>query len=168
MELMKDVCDNIYVYGSTGIGKSRYMKLHMEKLGFSLYIKEINKWWCNYVNQDAVLLDDLDPDNMKRVTDVKTWLDHYKFNADIKGSMVCIRTQKVIVTSNYLPHELGMRDDGITLPKFMRMFKNAVWTVRIKGESMGCSAQELAPDNSDDVFYKHRELCEIEYNFNGK
>lgn len=86
---------NLWVWGPPGTGKTSSYEN-------GAYKKLINKWWCDYDNQDDVLLDDVDPDSMKYLTHhMKQWADRYPFRAEVKGGTILIRPQRIIVTSNY-------------------------------------------------------------------
>lgn len=102
---------NLWIYGPSGCGKSRYVREHYGvgtdlggDLGF--YTKGMNKWWDGYRDEPVVLLDDFDPEHGKYLGYfLKIWADHYSFNAEVKGGMMKIRPQIVIVTSQYTIHQ---------------------------------------------------------------
>ena len=88
---------NEWWWGEPGTGKTR--KAWEENPG--LYVKNLNKWWDSYEDEEVVLLDDWDP-NAKCLTQyLKTWSDRYPFRAEVKGASRLIRPKKIIVTSNY-------------------------------------------------------------------
>lgn len=96
-----DSLDNIWIFGKTGLGKSRIVH---SKYGKDVYIKELNKWWDGYDREEVVLVDDIDPDTAKfMVKFIKNWTDHYRFPAQSKGGYNTsgIRPKRIIFTSNY-------------------------------------------------------------------
>lgn len=89
---------NLWIHGPSGSGKS----LGVRTKHSVFYSKGMNKWWDGYNHEDVVLIDDFDPSHGKFLGYfLKIWGDHYPFNAEIKGGMLCIRPKIVIVTSQY-------------------------------------------------------------------
>jgi len=89
-------------WGKTGLGKSRAVR---EKYP-DAYLKGCNIWWCNYANEDVVIIEDL---GFKMIGSqhLKVWGDHYPFTCEGKGySLGKIRPRKIIVTSNWSIREL--------------------------------------------------------------
>lgn len=89
-----------WIYGSSGIGKSYGVR----QLFPSLYVKDSNKWWDGYVNQDAVLMDDLDSEILQH--HIKIWSDNYAFVGETKGGSIFPSYNTFIVTSNFTIDEL--------------------------------------------------------------
>lgn len=107
---------NQWIYGRAGVGKtSKAMK---ENPG--AYLKGLNKWWDGYVDQSVVIIDDMDPYHKSLAQQFKEWAHHYPFPAETKGSMMCIRPAKIIVTSNYTIDEIW--DDVVTREAMHRRF----------------------------------------------
>ena len=46
-----------YIFGNSGVGKSRYVRDNVKEE--DLYVKSLNKWWCNYIGQTNVVLDEV-------------------------------------------------------------------------------------------------------------
>ena len=79
-------------------------------------------WWCGYRDDmpghKTVLLDDLHPKFTEREM-LKNWADIFPFQAEIKGGSMTIRPERIIVTSNYHPHEVfGEKDLGPIMRRF--------------------------------------------------
>lgn len=94
--------NNVWYYGASGCGKTS--TVIREEI--SLYDKSINKWWDGYQDEDAVLIDDVDPNHKFLGHHLKRWADHYPFNAEIKGGTVRIRPMRIYVTSQYHPNQI--------------------------------------------------------------
>ena len=88
---------NEWYWGDTGTGKSR--KAREENPG--AYLKNANKWWDGYVDQDVVIIDEWSPQHECLASHLKQWADHHAFAAESKGGALCIRPKTIIVTSNY-------------------------------------------------------------------
>ena len=94
---LNETC-GIWYWGESGSGKSH--RARMENPGY--YIKDANKWWCNYYGQETVIVEDLDPSHGYMSGYLKLWTDKWTFTAEFKGGSVQgIRPKKVIVTSQY-------------------------------------------------------------------
>lgn len=92
-----DDVTGIWIQGSTGCGKTRYVKDNFP----DAYDKLPNKWWDGYQGDDHVLIDDLGPSHEVLGYHLKRWLDRYSFPAETKGGMTNIRPKKVIITTQY-------------------------------------------------------------------
>lgn len=104
-----DECTGVWFYGGYGCGKSH---LARKTLHPDAFIKDPNQWWCGYQNEEAVILEDLDPLTGKYIGRfVKVWGDKYSFKAPTKhSSTFWIRPKVFIVTSQYLPEEIWPHD----------------------------------------------------------
>lgn len=97
-----DALDNVWLYGSTGSGKSRAVRDFARSRNMSIYLKETNKWWDGYDGEPLVLVEEFGPEHVKPLGELlKIWADHYPFRCEFKGGSIVIRPRSVIITSNY-------------------------------------------------------------------
>ena len=107
---------NEWLYGPPGTGKTS--TAFAENPG--AYLKGLNKWWDGYTNQDAVIIDDMDPFHKSLAQEFKAWAHHMPFPAESKGGTMCLRPKKIIVTSNYSIDQVW--DDSTTREAMHRRF----------------------------------------------
>lgn len=101
---------NEWIYGKTGLGKSRLAR--SENPGAYVHLK--NKWWLGYKNEPVVIFDDVSRSEAVWIGDkMKNWADHYPFIAETKGDGNPIRPEKIIVTSNYTIDQLWGHDEDL-------------------------------------------------------
>ncbi|AFS65297.1 replication-associated protein [Dragonfly circularisvirus] len=87
----------VWICGPPRIGKDYAVR----KIG-NVYCKALNKWWDGYLGEPNVLISDVEPDHFKWIGYfLKIWSDRYPFIAEIKGSSMKIRPEKIFVTSNF-------------------------------------------------------------------
>ena len=80
-----------------------------------------NKWFCGYIQQDNVIVEDIGPEQGKFLQHfLKIWADHSPFTAQTKGSSMLIRPRRIIVTSNYSIEDMGY--DHVTEKAILRRF----------------------------------------------
>lgn len=95
---------NHWVYGPPGSGKSSAIWDAAEEKNLTIYQKLQNKWWDGYKGEDIVLIEDADPDTLKKLANhMKVWSDRYPFTFEIKGSSKTMKCPSYyfVVTSNY-------------------------------------------------------------------
>lgn len=94
---LEDVC-GLWFVGAPGTGKS-----YSARKDYGVYyLKETNKWWDSYQNEPTVIVDEVEKDSASYMGHyLKKWADRYAFDAEVKGSKLIIRPERIIVTSNY-------------------------------------------------------------------
>lgn len=97
---LDDAC-GVWIYGPPRSGKDYGVRTMAKELGKSLYLKNCNKWWDGYKNEEIVLLSDVEPSHQFLGYFLKIWADRYAFNAEIKGGTLMIRPKQFFVTSNF-------------------------------------------------------------------
>lgn len=113
-----DTLDNEWHFGPTGTGKSRTVRTQYP----DAFIKDANKWWDGYQNEDIIIIEDVDIYDKALGRLFKLWGDHYSFPADSKlQGKTDIRPKKIIVTSNYTPQEIW--EDSKTHDPINRRYK---------------------------------------------
>ena len=109
-----------WFWGEPGVGKSWYAH-HDVCEPSQIFVKNHLKWWDGYNGEEYVIIDDLG----RSFTDwdeFKQWSDTYPIRGQIKGGVVALRYEKIIVTSNYSPDDL-VKDDPILLEAIKRRFR---------------------------------------------
>lgn len=102
--------DNHWVYGQSGVGKSRSQRQRYQ----SIYIKAPDsEWWTGYNGQETVLIDDFEPFNKSLSGMLKRAADHYPFQARVHGHQQLIRPQRIVVTSNYHPDQIWKEEEQL-------------------------------------------------------
>ena len=109
----------IWIYGETGVGKTRCV-FEREP---NIWISGKNlRWWQGYCNQEAVLFDDFRSD-FCTYHELLRILDRYPYQVEVKGGSVEFTSKRIYITSPYSPtdcyltvedkDQLTRRIDGI-------------------------------------------------------
>lgn len=108
----------IFVFwGPSGSGKSR--RVAAEYPG--AYWKQYGTpWWCGYMGQDVIVLDDFRSDFMK-LTDLQHLMDPNPLRVQTKGGSVEILAHTLVITSNFSPDTwYKTADTGRTIQRRLR------------------------------------------------
>lgn len=130
--------------GATGVGKSRLA----HELYPDHFSKKINKWWCGYAYEEVVVIEEWAPGaNPGTVQALKQWADRYRFPAEIKGGNIGrIRPRKIIVLSNYTPHQCF--ENNSDLEPMLRRFTVLKFPLQ-EDEARRRAGQDELPDITD-------------------
>ncbi|GBN46473.1 Replication-associated protein [Araneus ventricosus] len=124
-------CCGVWICGPPRCGKDASVL----KLG-DVYCKPLNKWWDGYKNERYVLLSDVVPDHGRWLgIFLKIWCDRYAFNAEIKGSSMLIRPEKIFCTSNFKLEEVFKHHVLESLKARMDVFDQFTDTVSRRQET---------------------------------
>lgn len=110
----------IWIYGTTGIGKSRLAIAYAEHVAGSDYFIHPPgnlKWWDGYENQDCIVLDDFRRHNLREAggfSYLLRLLDRYDIQVEVKGGFRRGTFSHVVITGQRDPvSEFTYRgDDG--------------------------------------------------------
>lgn len=98
----------IWIYGPSGCGKSSGVREAIDP--GNMYEKLCNKWWDDYNEEPVILLDDVDKSMIYLGQFIKRWCDHYPFRGEYKGGSRMYSPEIVVITSQYMPHEIWADD----------------------------------------------------------
>lgn len=97
-----DVLGGLWIVGDSGLGKSRLVREYARARGWSVAIKGADNIWfpVNAGTAQMICLDDADHSTAKLSNLIKTIGDHYPAQVQVKGGLMMIRPEVVVITSN--------------------------------------------------------------------
>jgi hypothetical protein len=96
----------VWVYGESGIGKSRWARADFEKVtgGCDIYEQDGTKWWDGYDAHEGVIMDDMRGSDYKMNWFLKL-IDRYGFRVQTKGGYRQMLAKYMYITSIKHPSE---------------------------------------------------------------
>jgi len=88
----------VWLWGSTGVGKSFCARRVATSLSVELYTKPHGKWWENYDQQQMVLMDDY-RNNHYAFAQLLQVIDQYPMQVEVKGAYANLAANLFIITS---------------------------------------------------------------------
>jgi len=115
----RDAAPNVFwLYGKSGTGKTRYVAdKHPD-----YYLKNSSKWWDGYEQQETVLIDDYDFDHYYGFRELLRLLDRYKYQVEVKGSVINFNSPYIYITSEFPPEHFFGKDEN-TIKQILRPIK---------------------------------------------
>lgn len=106
----------LWLWGPTGTGKSHLMREVFGANPHELFIKiSGTKFWDGYDGQKYVGFEEVNQmaGTVEMASNFKIWLDKYQFPVEIKGGSRSIRPARIIITSNYHPRDIWLRQEDL-------------------------------------------------------
>jgi len=94
---------NVYIYGTAGVGKTRFAHWLCRYFNQVPYTGYIRSWWENYLGQEWALYDDFDGAVHMDIGSFKKVCDRYGVRVACKGGSAEYRASVNIFTSNIYP-----------------------------------------------------------------
>jgi hypothetical protein len=123
----------------------------------------MSELWEGYAQQEVVLLEDMDPYHIKLGYHLKIWADRYSFRGRVLFGSIVLRPKKIVITSQYHPHEIWGNDQK-TVDAITDRFNIRVLEAREKPAGEECEARKRARTFLEDKsMVPDRATCEMCY-----
>jgi len=108
----------VYIYGPTGVGKSKQAYIFDKGLFRKPFSRDNGLWFDGYTDQETILLDEIREDSIP-IPWLLQFLDQYEFQLEIKGGFRIRNCKYVFITSCLSPEEMWGAG-GREYPQIMR------------------------------------------------
>ena len=113
-------CKNIWIWGTTGMGKSAFVRDAAKSEGVAVYPKMRDKWWDGYEGQKYVLMDELMKHPPWELLElIKQWGDRYSFLAWRSVPNDVSATHQTIMLKSTLSRNLNSGDSVVCWFSFL-------------------------------------------------
>lgn len=146
-----------WIYGSPGVGKTRYALQRCK----TFYIKDETKWWDGYEQQEAIILDDYDGQWPFR--SFLRLLDRYPYRGEIKGGTVQINSPYIIITADKSISDMYPLLTPMEMKQLRRRIKieRQIKSTDIVDEEQELSGDATAKDEEIGTSYESRAECRV-------
>ncbi|ASH99040.1 putative replication-associated protein [Human fecal virus Jorvi3] len=111
----------IYIYGSTGTGKSKYA----HQFDKNAYTKSFDKWWDQYNGQDTVIMDDYHGE--LSFNQLLALTDRYECRIEYKGSSLQFNSKYLFIISTRLPDDWYPEISPLRMEEFYRRIDTVIY-----------------------------------------
>jgi len=125
-----------WLWGRTGVGKSRRAREIMNQHDVDVYMKDATKWWDGYDGHEGVIMDDFRAGGAIGFADLLQILDRYEHRVECKGGYRQLRARVIVITTPFAPDRtfMGLMED---LQQLLRRISQLVEVVPDVPEVVG-------------------------------
>lgn len=135
----------IYIYGEPGSGKSRYVREKDPEV-FDIPEEDSYKWKDGYSGQEAVVYENISPNNVKAPERLLKEIDRYFIQVPVKGGYIGWRPRRIYFTSVYKPCHFANDCSFSKAQEFLRRITHIINMDTHRGITI-----ERAPEASADI-----------------
>lgn len=92
-----------WLWGATGVGKSRKARAILDEYDVDVYVKDATKWWDGYDGHGGVIIDDYRGACGSEFVEMLRLLDRYEHRVEVKGGYRQFRSRYIVITSPKKP-----------------------------------------------------------------
>jgi hypothetical protein len=106
------------IYGTTGSGKSQWVRDLCNDNNWSYYVKDHTKWWTGYRQQKVVIWDEMDLAELK-MGHILSLVDSGETYVEVKGCVIGFKSSFIFATSNVHPQHWWPDEEQCRKDAFM-------------------------------------------------